>query len=463
MTIFGSIETGRSALQAQLKGMAVSGQNVANANTPGYSRQRVDLVAAVPALTGGLSPSPGYGVEVAAITRMRSEFYHNQAMNAYSYLAYWEMNLEAYGGAEIVFMEPGESGLSGYFGDFFDSWQELSGSPESAAVRMSLRKQAVSFTDAVRDTYLRLGDLKVELENEFEKRVREINELAAEVAVINEQVTFAGALGESPNALLDQLDLALEQLSGLVDIRVYHKESGAVEIFAGGRLLVQDQQCYGLSLEARDNELRLLSSRGVPLEMRSGRLKGLEEAVNRIIPGLQGQLDEIVGCLVENVNALHRRGYGLDGESGRVFFAEIEDGALPISLQFKLDEAVLNDSAVIAAASRWGDAGEPGNGENALAMSRLCNENLMGAGNVSLMDAYRGMISSLGVEGRESERMGSAFQEVYAQLQSQHESVTGVNIDEEALDMIQFGYAWQAAANFIGHIDRMLESLFREL
>jgi flagellar hook-associated protein 1 FlgK len=360
MTIFGSIETGRSALQAQLKGMAVSGQNVANANTPGYSRQRVDLVAAVPALTGGLSPSPGYGVEVAAITRMRSEFYHNQAMNAYSYLAYWEMNLEAYGGAEIVFMEPGESGLSGYFGDFFDSWQELSGSPESAAVRMSLRKQAVSFTDAVRDTYLRLGDLKVELENEFEKRVREINELAAEVAVINEQVTFAGALGESPNALLDQLDLALEQLSGLVDIRVYHKESGAVEIFAGGRLLVQDQQCYGLSLETRDNELRLLSSRGVPLEMRSGRLKGLEEAVNRIIPGLQGQLDEIVGCLVENVNALHRRGYGLDGESGRVFFAEIEDGALPISLQFKLDEAVLNDSAVIAAASRWGGAGEPG-------------------------------------------------------------------------------------------------------
>ena len=387
------------------------------------------MVAAVPALTGGLSPSPGYGVEVAAITRMRSEFYHNQAMNAYSYLAYWEMNLEAYGGAEIVFMEPGESGLSGYFGDFFDSWQELSGSPESAAVRMSLRKQAVSFTDAVRDTYLRLGDLKVELENEFEKRVREINELAAEVAVINEQVTFAGARVRAMHCWISWI----WPFEALRPCRYpgYHKESGAVEIFAGGRLLVQDQQCYGLSLETRDNELRLLSSRGVPLEMRSGRLKGLEEAVNRIIPGLQGQLDEIVGCLVENVNALHRRGYGLDGESGRVFFAEIEDGALPISLQFKLDEAVLNDSAVIAAASRWGDAGEPGNGENALAMSRLCNENLMGAGNVSLMDAYRGMISSLGVEGRESERMGSAFQEVYAQLQSQHESVTGVNIDEE--------------------------------
>ncbi|MGB4502547.1 MAG: flagellar hook-associated protein FlgK, partial [Dethiobacteria bacterium] len=248
MTIFGSIETGRSALRAQMMGMAVSGQNVANANTPGYSRQRVELAPAVPALTTGLSLVPGYGVEITAITRVRSEFYHTQAMSSGSYLSYWEMRAEAFQGAEVIFMEPGENGLSGYLNDFFDSWQELSGSPESAAVRMSLREQAISFTDAVQDTYLRLTDLQVGLKNELAKRVQEVNQLAAEAAAINEHIIFAGALGESPNALLDQLDLVLEQLSGLVDIRVYRKNSGAVEIFAGGRLLVQDQQHYALSL-----------------------------------------------------------------------------------------------------------------------------------------------------------------------------------------------------------------------
>lgn len=460
MTIFGSIESGRSALKAQLKGMAVSGHNVANANSPGYSRQRIEMAPAVPAANSGLTLTPGYGVEITAITRIRSEFYHTQMMSSDSYLSYWKMRLEAFQGAEVIFMEPGANGLGGYLNDFFDSWQELSSSPESAAVRMSLREQAISFTDAVQDTYLRLTDLQIELKNEQVKRVQEVNQLAAEVAELNDKIVFTGALGESPNALLDQLDLALEQLSGLLDIRVYRKNSGAVEIFAGGRLLVQDQRCYALDLQVKDGELNLVSSRGDPLELRSGRLKGLGEAINRIVPRLQNELNEVVSCLVEELNVLHRQGCGLDGGSERDFFATIEDNNVPAALQFKLAQPVLDSIAVIAAAS---EPGEPGNGGNAMAIARLGNENFESLGGVSLMDFYRGMISSLGVGGRESERMAGAFREAVVQLQARHESVTGVNLDEEALNMMQFGHAWQAAANFIGHIDRMLETLFREL
>lgn len=460
MTIFGSIESGKSALKAQLKGMAVSGQNVANANTPGYSRQRVEMAPAVPALASGLSLNPGYGVEITAITRVRSEFYHAQALGSASYLSYWEMRLEAFQGAEVIFMEPGVNGLSGYLDDFFDSWQELSTSPESAAVRMNLREQAVSFTEAVQDIYLRLTDLQLELQNELGRRIQEINLLAAEAAAINDQITFAGALGENPNALLDQLDLVLEQLSELADIRVYQKSSGAVEIFAGGRLLVQDRQHYPLSLQAEGGELNPVSSRGAPLELRSGRIKALGEAINRIVPRLQDELNGLVTGLVQELNGLHRQGFGLDGETGRDFFAPLDDNNIPAALQFRLDGAVLNDVGVIAAAP---GPGEPGNGENALAIARLRSESLEGLGDVSLMDMYRGMISTLGVEGRESQRMAGAFREAFVLLRERHESVSGVNLDEEALNMIQYGYAWQAAANFIGQIDRLLETLFREL
>ncbi|NLA27615.1 MAG: flagellar hook-associated protein FlgK [Firmicutes bacterium] len=460
MTIFGSIESGRSALKAQLKGMAVSGQNVANANTPGYSRQRVEMAPTIPALVSGLSLVPGYGVDVTAITRVRSEFYHTQMMGSGSYLSYWEMRLEAFQQAEIVFMEPGANGLGGYLNDFFDFWQELSSSPENAAVRTSLREQAVSFTKAVQDVYLRLTDLQIELKNELVQRVQEVNQLAAEVAVINDQIIFAGALGEKPNALLDQLDQALEQLSALVDIRVFRKNSGAVEIFGGGRLLVQDQQHYALALQGEEGGLSVVSSREIPLELRSGRLKGLEEAVNLIVPGLQNGLNELVSSLVSNLNDLHSRGYGLDGDKGRNFFEEIIDNNIPAALQFQLDGAVMNEINAIAAASR---TDEWGNGENAVAIARLRNENLVGPGNASLMDDYRGMISSLGVEGRESRRMAEAFTEALAQLRSRHESVTGVNLDEETLNMVQYGHAWQAAAHFISYVDRMLDTLFREL
>ncbi|NMD42316.1 MAG: flagellar hook-associated protein FlgK [Firmicutes bacterium] len=460
MTIFGSIESGRSALKAQLKGMAVSGQNVANANTPGYSRQRVEMAPLVPALAPGFSLIPGYGVEITTIARVRSEFYHAQAISSGSHHAYWEMRLEAFGGAEVIFMEPGENGLGGYLNDFFDIWQELSSSPESAAVRTSLREQAVSFTDAVRNIHLRLTDLQIEMKNELGRRVEELNQLAAEAAELNEQIIYAGALGEKPNALLDRLDLVLEQLSGLVDISVYRKESGTVEILAGGRLLVQERQHYALALQEGDGGPKLVSSRGVPLELLSGRVKGLLEGINQVIPRLQRELNDQVTCLVEELNELHRRGYGLDGESGRDFFAPIDDGAVPAALQFSLNRAILDDVTLIAAAT---SPGEPGNGENSLSIARLRSEKIMDGGSISLMDSYRGMISGLGVEGRESERMAGAFREAAAQLWARHESVTGVNLDEEALNMIQFGHAWQAAANFIGHLDRMLETLFREL
>ncbi|HHX87565.1 MAG TPA: flagellar hook-associated protein FlgK [Firmicutes bacterium] len=459
MTIFGALESGRSALKAQFKGMEVSGQNVANANTPGYSRQRVELSPAVPAPVAGMSYNPGYGVQITAITRLRSEFYHTQTLNSGSYRSYWQMRFEAFQGAEVIFMEPGENGLSGYLGDFFDSWQELSGSPESAAVRMSLREQAVSFTRAVQDTYLRLTDLRLDLQHELEKRVVEINQLAAEAAALNDQIIFAGALGESSNALMDQLDLVLEQLSGLIDIRVYRKDNGAVELFAGGRLLVQDQHFYPLSLQAEGGRLTLVSSREIPLELRSGRVKGLLEAVNDAIPGLQGELDEIIYGLVEEVNRLHVSAYGLDGSANQDFFAAIDDQhSVPASLQFKLSEAVLDDIAVIAAASR---SGEPGNGETALFIARLRDQ--VGERGIPLMDSYRGIISALGVEGRESGRMAEAFGKAESQLREQHLSVTGVNLDEEMLNMIQYQHAWQAAANFISQVDRMLEILFMQL
>ncbi len=462
MTIFGALESGRSALKAQLKGMEISGQNVANANTPGYSRQRIELTPDVPAPGGGIAYNPGYGVQITAITRMHSEFYYTQTMMSLSYKSYWETRLEAFQGAEVVLMEPGEYGLGKYLADFYDSWLELSASPESAAVRMSLREQAISFTNAVQDTYLRLNDLKLDYQHELEKRVVEINQFASEIATLNDKIIYVGALGENSNALQDQLDLALEQLSEMIEIRTVYKQDGSVELFAGGRLLVQGQHAYHLNLEAEQGVLILASSRGIPLELHSGRIKGLLEAVNEIVPGLQGELDAMVTKLVTGTNELHLQAYGLDGENGRCFFRPLPDNdQLPPCLMFQLSPEVFSDIGAIAAASKWGESGQPGNGENALLIARLRDDTT--GGSVSLVDSYRGIISGLGVNGRESARMAEAFSQVESQFREQHLSVTGVNLDEEMLNMIQYQHAWQAAANFISQVDRMLEILFMQL
>lgn len=461
MTIFGSLNIGRRALRAHMKGMEVSGQNVANANTPGYSRQRAGLQAVAVPLVPGIPLSPGRGVEVAAVQRLSSTFYLSQFNSTLSRRHFWEARQEAFRGAEVILMEPEERGLNQFLGDFFDTWHELSSSPESMAVRTGLRERTVTFTRAVHAIYSRFGDLRRSLQEEIEGRVAEVNMLAAEVAAINEKVIVMHNFRDTSNELLDQLDRAVERLSALAEVQVYHKSNGAVEIFAGGRLLVQDSMSFSLAAGSGEGGVvEVVSHRGRPLHLQAGRLAGLQQAVNEVIPRLQGELDRVVAALVEAVNAHHRGGFGLDGAGNRDFFNPIMPGAVPPSLQFSLNGDLLRDPSLIAAASR---PGEPGNGETALAVARQREAPLMQGGIISIIDYYRGVIASLGVEGQECERMVEAFAAAEAQVLERCRSISGVNLDEEVLNMVQFQHAWHAASLFIKTVDDMMAILLREL
>ena len=461
MSIFGSFEIGRKALRAQHKGMEVSGQNVANANTPGYSRQRVELAAVAPPPVAGVSMAPGNGVTVTGVIRVRSEFYHTQMINTASQRTYWETRREIFQGAEIIFMEPDECGINQYLNDFFDTWTELASSPESMAVREGLREQAENLVGTVRNVYLRLEDQKINYLEELEMCIAEVNRLAGVLSELNDKVRFVDALGRQSNELLDQIDLALEELTQLVDVRVHYKENGTVEVFAGGRLLVQEEHSFPVALElGTDGERRLIAANGSPLELRSGRILGILDAVNDEIPALQQELDRLVAALVAEINSLHRSGYGLEGETGHDFFVEIEENGVPAALQFAVSVKILESAGHIAAASQ---PNQPGGGENALAIARLRDTRLDALGGASIVDFYRGIITSLGVEGQECERMAQAYSTAESLLREQHLSISGVSLDEEILNMIQFQQAWNAAARFISYVDEMLSVLFNEL
>ena len=462
-TIFGSFEIGRKALRVQHKGMEVSGQNVANANTPGYSRQRAELEAVVPPIVSGPSLAPGRGVVVTDIIRVRSEFYHAQMVSTGSHKAYWETRRETYQGTEAIFMEPDDYGISAYLGGFFDSWQELSSSPEEASVRAGLREQAISLTRSFEDVYLRLESLRMDLRGELYMRVAEVNEMADAISELNDKIRYIDALQQKSNELFDQLDLAIEDLSELVDIRVHRKDNGTVEIFAGGRILVQEDRAFHIAVEPGDagEGLQVVSSRGLELKMNTGRVLGLLDSVNIDIPAMQENLNDIVTVIVNEVNAIHSGGYGRDQDvTGYGFFKELQSD-IPAALQFALDDRIIADSANIAASS---DPNEPGNGTNALKIARLRDHNAPGRlDNVSLSEYYRGMVTKLGSEAQESQRMMEAFGKTLTQVTELHRSIAGVNMDEEMLNMVQFQHAWQAAARYLSYVDEMLSVLFNEL
>jgi len=459
MTIFGSMEIGRSALRTQQKGMETSGQNVANANTPGYSRQRVDKNSVVPASAPGVEMSPGRGVEVTDVTRIKNEFYHSQMLDTGSRRAHWEQRQETIRSVENIMREPGDDGLNQYLGEFFDTWNELSSNPESDAVRNSLRESAITLTSAVEDSYGRLSDLENEAENELEKLVEEVNEIAEEIFEINEELDYIHNVGEKSNELKDHLDLLLEDLSEKIDIRTNYRESGAVDIFAGGQALVQRAGASEFTIdENEEGEKVILTPTEHEVNPQSGKLKGAQESVNHLIPDRQEEIDNIVEALVEEVNQIHENSYGLNGETGISFFEPLEENGESPSRQFQVSEEVKEDTSLIAAST---EEGQPGNGQAALQIAQIRDEDIIEG--TTLSDYYRGRISALGVEGRESERMARAMGEAEAQFQEQNEAVSGVNIDEEMMDMIQYQHAWQGASRFLNYVDQMIEVLFMEL
>lgn len=469
---FGSFEIGRRAIHAQQKGVQVTGQNIANANTEGYSRQVVHMQALVPPAVPGVVTPPGYGVAISDITRLKSEFYGEQIMKALTAQHYWERLGQTMGGIEAIFQEPGENGINIYLNEFFDAWQELSANPESYAARISLREQAVSLTGLVQDIYARLDELKYDVEKELEAAVKQVNSLAAEITELNEKITYLQALGQKSNEMLDERDLRLQELSKLVNIRVIQRTNGSVEVLAGSRLLLHDDRSFELKVQIdKDGEGRavIANSLGAELSVEGGALKGMLESYNEVFPRYQGGLDELVYTLVEKVNEVHRGGYGLEENTGDNFFANFKDNPeepaekYRLATRFAVAQSILDDPGNIAAAKE--DDGVPGDGSNALEIAQL-REKLVkfeDEKEATFHDYFRGMIADLGVEGRETERMLLSFTTVAERLKEQQEAVSGVSLDDEMLNMIQYQHAYSAAARFLNVFDEMLSVLLNEL
>ncbi len=463
MTLFGSFEIGRKALRVQHKGMDVSGQNVANANTLGYTRQRADMESVVAPMVSSPSMAPGRGVIITDIIRVRSEFYHSQIVSTTSDKEYWEARHETYLGLESVFVETDEVGISKYLGEFFDTWQELSVSPEESAVRSSLRESAVSLTRTVKDTYQRLEDQRLDYKDELGVQIKDLNRITDTIAELNEKIRYIDIMQQTSNELLDQLDLAVEELAELIDIRVHHRHNGTVEIFSGGRLLVQEDRKFNVSLDdsGGDSNLRIIDHRGKTLALNKGKVLGLLEAVNKDIPNVQKEINNTIQTMVTDINRLHRNGYGLNATTQNDFFKPITDQTKAAAMQFEVSDAVINDSANIAASP---DPQEPGNGKTALEIARLRDHREPNRLNgYSITEYYRGIVTAMGAEAQDSERMKITFGITLDEISELHESISGVNLDEEMLNMIQFQHSWNAAGRFLSTVDEMLTVLFSEL
>lgn len=479
-TTFSGISIALRALQAQQASLDVTSHNVANANTPGFSRQTAILSASkaypVPMLSGGVSNGQyGTGVQVSQVARMRDLFVETRIRQESPHLAYWETLQRGLSQVELFFGEPGESGISAALDQFWDSLQDLSHGADSDSVREVVVQRAEVLVEAIRNTRNQLQSLRADLNDNVDVLVSKINTLAQQIADLNNQIGKVSATGNHPNDLMDQRDLLLEELSQIAEIEVVDDHANMVTVTLNGVSLVQRSAAYRLETY-RVPEPKLGYDRyqirwqgtGSPAVIKSGELGATLALRDEEVQNYIDDLDKWTWDFAEAFNKIHREGFTLDGKTGIDFF-EFASSSMPhgAALEIRVNEDITEDPGKIAAAYFGEDVDEapPGriaNGENALRLAQL-RYNPPRAGEPTIGDSFISIISNLGVRAERAVKMAENRSVLVTHLHNLREATSGVNLDEEMANMIKFQHAYNAAARLMTALDQALDVVVNRL
>ena len=311
---FSGLEIGKRALWAQQKSLEVTGHNIANANTEGYSRQEAIQSATTPRSVFGAGQI-GTGVEVSEVRRARSDFIDKQIRKETRTKGYWKIKDDSLNELELIFNEPSDKGIQQTMSDFWNSMQDLNNKPESKAVRATVRQRALALTDSFNHIDTQLDDYKLSLNSRVQSTVQDINSHANRIADLNRQIVRIESDNQDANDLRDKRTKLVNELSELTNIQVKENDVGSLRISVSGRGLVQGDSTNELAVKpdsTNDNLYQVEWSNGNSLTLKDGKLKGLIEVRDQDIDNYRSQLDNMASQLITEFNQQHKSGYGLD-------------------------------------------------------------------------------------------------------------------------------------------------------
>lgn len=479
MSTFHGLEMARQALSTQQSALYTTGHNIANANTEGYTRQRVNFetLSPYPQASRNRPQIPGQmgtGVEPGSVQRIRNQFLDNQFRNENSTSGYWATKSEALSRMENVLNEPSDTGLSTTIDQFWQSLQDLAVNPENSGARSVVLQRGQALAETFNYLSDSLTNIRTDLQTQIETTVKDANTLIDGINELNKQVKNLETHGYTANDLYDRRDILIDQLSEIVSIDVSydqgHIPSGKIGDGVATINIVNDS---GTAIEEIVNgiegeiqkinapvynnaeTLSVVSSinvNGTNVMASSGSLKGLIDSYGYIdgenvagdYPEMLSKLDKMANTVATAFNEQH----------GSVFF-EVKNsigaaGSISVSI---------TDGSEINASSN----GDSGNGGNALLLAEVfytANDSLDGA---SIKDFYESVIGDLGVTAEHVNRMSENTGILLAQVENQRLSVSQVSLDEEMSNMIKFQHAYSAAARSMTTMDEMLDKIINSM
>lgn len=481
---FGGLNTALTSLYAQRRGLDITGQNIANASTEGYTRQRVVMQSQNANLAPGIyatTSAVGSGVTVSSVERLRNTALDQRSFTEHANSAYHNERAAAYNLIEDVFGEPSDTALQARLQDMWDGWNAVSSNPDKLAPKSALLEQATTVAASLNDAAAALDRQYTATRAGLGTYVGEVNKTAESIAKLNKEIVVATAAGLQANELQDQRGQQLLKLSQMVGATATELPNGAISVYVGSSPLVSEFNTRKIGFpEGSALKLSDLASTDVNLQwedtktpVAAGGAMGAQVellAKGGTLDAMVGRLNGIAQTLAQTVNDVHRTGYGTDpaGTHGVNFFMpKNPSGSAPDSdslihqqmtaANIEVNKALLADPHRIGVSSGNPAAADPAlrilDGTIADTLSELSTSR------VGADAEYQSLIGDLGVSAQSSIRRRDIQNAVTDQVDAARNAESGVNLDEEMTNLLTYQRGYEAASRVLTTIDSMLDQL----
>ncbi|WP_423189130.1 flagellar hook-associated protein FlgK [Alkalibacterium sp. f15] len=487
--LFGTLNTATKGLNAQQTALQTIGHNVANANTPGYTRQRVTMQADLATSIPGIGQI-GTGVRIDGINRVHDTYITTQLRDANSTTNGHQALSDTIGELEAVFNEPSDTGLSNQISEVFNAWTYLASNPEEASARTMLVQTTETFTDTVHHMANSMESLHNNTLNQLDKTALDANSDLMQLEKLNDQIWQASVRGFTPNDLLDKQDQLLNDLAGKIDISVERDKFNRVSVEIDGQTVLDSNSRKELAVVVGSEDGKSTFSNGDTteeklklgqvvvknddkynaVEAKTGKMNGTQKALDVIVAS-RNDLDDFAFSFAKAVNTIHSN----DGDGNDFFSLANLGSSNNAASSIRVTQAIRNTpDNIVSGASLNNEISGDGSRAQAIATlqykalasdsdSWVYQESSMSfsdsaTGN-TLFGKYNSMVTGIGIVKQQEDNMLKTQNGLMALLTQRRESISGVDINEEVVDMIKYSSAFQANSRVLQTISEMLDTL----
>lgn len=442
-----SLQIAIQSLQAQQGALTATSNNIANVNTPGYTRKEAVLSEAAPTVEGNLAI--GGGVELEQYKSVRDDLLNLRINQETQQQSGAQAQVDALQQVESMFSSS-SSGIGADMSAFFDNLSQLTTDPADLSSRQAVLGSAQDLATSFHQASSGLSQLQGSLNQDVTQTVTQVNQLTGQIATLNQQVAQMQSLGEDTGSVGDQRDQLVQQLSGLIGVSVISTNQGETLTTSNGSPLVVGGQSYSLTTAQDASGMEQVYSQGknITSSIQGGQIGGDLQARDQTIAGFVSQLDTLAAQFSSAVNTVQQAGYDLSGNQGQNLFTPVSGPGAAANFS-----VATTDPSAIAA----GSTQAAGDGDNLTQMIALQDQALPSG--QTPMQSYSNFVFQVGQASSQAQANLQASTLIVNQLTDMQSSISGVSIDQETTNLIQYQNAYQAAARVITTVDDLAQTV----